>query len=160
MVLAEDLMALGRCRELKYEGLHMDAIDAEQSQAARAAAVESFRSGRTWVLIATDLLVLPGRQGSGYTINSEAFGLLIILRLWCSCICSLHCRDEWRFMPREDMRVVTAVRACVQGRGMDFAVRSVINYDFPSSTADYVHRVGRTGRAGRTGQTSMRRATF
>lgn len=38
----------------------MDAIDADQSQAARAAAVESFRSGRTWVLITTDLLVQPG----------------------------------------------------------------------------------------------------
>lgn len=39
------------------------------------------------------------------------------------------------------------------GRGMDFVgVNTVVNYDFPRTTADYVHRIGRTGRAGRTGE--------
>ncbi len=28
---------------------------------------------------------------------------------------------------------------------------TVINYDFPTNTEDYVHQIGRTGRAGRTG---------
>lgn len=37
-------------------------------------------------------------------------------------------------------------------RGVDFkGVNGVVNYDFPSSSAAYVHRVGRTGRAGREG---------
>ena len=77
-----------------YDGVHVDSIHSEQSHAARSAAVDNFRLGRTWVLIATDLI----------------------------------------------------------GRGMDFiGVKTVINYDFPNSTADYVHRVGRTGRAGQTG---------
>ncbi|KAI1401468.1 P-loop containing nucleoside triphosphate hydrolase protein [Hypoxylon fuscum] len=37
-------------------------------------------------------------------------------------------------------------------RGIDFrGVNGVINYDIPTSTAAYVHRVGRTGRAGHEG---------
>ncbi|KAJ3616251.1 hypothetical protein Zmor_011967 [Zophobas morio] len=30
-------------------------------------------------------------------------------------------------------------------------VTTVVNYDFPSTCADYIHRIGRTGRAGKTG---------
>lgn len=37
-------------------------------------------------------------------------------------------------------------------RGVDFrGINGVVNYDIPSSSAAYVHRVGRTGRAGREG---------
>ncbi len=77
-----------------FDGFHVDSISADQGQAARTAAVDNFRAGRTWVLIATDLI----------------------------------------------------------GRGMDFlGVNTVVNYDFPNSTNDYIHRIGRTGRAGRSG---------
>ena len=38
-------------------------------------------------------------------------------------------------------------------RGLDFkAVNMVINYDFPQSGVDYVHRIGRCGRGGRKGE--------
>ena len=41
----------------------------------------------------------------------------------------------------------------LMGRGMDFkGVSVVVNYDFPSSVVEYIHRVGRTGRGGRTGR--------
>lgn len=77
-----------------YDGVHADIIHSSQPQALRNTAVDKFRAGATWLLIATDLV----------------------------------------------------------GRGMDFlGVQTVINYDFPQSTTDYIHRVGRTGRAGRSG---------
>jgi ATP-dependent RNA helicase DDX52/ROK1 len=82
-------------RELLYDGVRVDSIHSEQSNATRTSAVDNFRAGKTWMLIATDLI----------------------------------------------------------GRGMDFVgVRTVVNYDFPNSTSDYIHRVGRTGRAGQQGE--------
>ncbi|KAI5074604.1 hypothetical protein GOP47_0010565 [Adiantum capillus-veneris] len=40
----------------------------------------------------------------------------------------------------------------VAARGLDVKdIKCVINYDFPGSCEDYVHRIGRTGRAGATG---------
>ncbi|CAI5533545.1 unnamed protein product [Closterium sp. Naga37s-1] len=40
----------------------------------------------------------------------------------------------------------------VVARGLDVKdIKCVINYDFPSTCEDYVHRIGRTGRAGATG---------
>lgn len=48
-----------------------------------------------------------------------------------------------------DVLVATDVAA----RGLDIKnVKVVVNYDFPNSIEDYVHRIGRTGRAGQTGQ--------
>ena len=40
----------------------------------------------------------------------------------------------------------------VAARGLDIPnVEFVINYSFPLTVSDYVHRIGRTGRAGKTG---------
>ncbi len=83
------------CRDLRGHGVHADFIHAEHTDAEREAAIDGFRAGHTWLLIATDLV----------------------------------------------------------GRGMDFlGITTVLNYDFPASTHDYIHRVGRTGRAGRPGK--------
>lgn len=49
----------------------------------------------------------------------------------------------------------TRILVCTDlvARGIDFAsVGMVINYDFPTSATEYVHRVGRSGRAGRRGK--------
>jgi ATP-dependent RNA helicase DBP3 len=41
----------------------------------------------------------------------------------------------------------------VAARGLDIPdVAMVINYSFPLTVEDYVHRIGRTGRAGKTGR--------
>lgn len=46
----------------------------------------------------------------------------------------------------------TTVFADVAARGLDIPdVEVVINYSFPLTIEDYVHRIGRTGRAGKTG---------
>lgn len=47
-----------------------------------------------------------------------------------------------------DILVATDVAA----RGLDISdVKVIINYDYPNSIDDYVHRIGRTGRCGKTG---------
>ncbi|XP_017273446.2 probable ATP-dependent RNA helicase DDX52 [Kryptolebias marmoratus] len=81
--------------ELVYEGINVDVIHAERTQQQRENVVNSFRSGKIWVLICTALLA----------------------------------------------------------RGIDFkGVNLVLNYDFPTSAVEYIHRIGRTGRAGHQGK--------
>ncbi|KAM5559866.1 DEAD-box ATP-dependent RNA helicase 57 [Rosa sericea] len=81
--------------ELLCENIRVGAIHSDMSQAERENAVDDFRAGKTWVLIATDVIA----------------------------------------------------------RGMDFkGINCVINYDFPDSSAAYIHRIGRCGRAGRSGE--------
>ncbi|XP_059207702.1 probable ATP-dependent RNA helicase DDX52 [Centropristis striata] len=81
--------------ELVYEGINVDVIHADRTQQQRDNVVNSFRSGKIWVLICTALLA----------------------------------------------------------RGIDFkGVNLVLNYDFPTSSVEYIHRIGRTGRAGHLGK--------
>ena len=48
------------------------------------------------------------------------------------------------------------VASDVAARGLDIpSVSHVLNYDVPSHSEDYVHRIGRTGRAGRAGKAVM-----
>ncbi|KAL7750947.1 RNA-dependent ATPase rok1 [Sorochytrium milnesiophthora] len=50
-------------------------------------------------------------------------------------------------------RIWVLICTDVLSRGIDFkGVNCVVNYDFPTTTESYVHRVGRTGRAGREGK--------
>ncbi len=52
-----------------------------------------------------------------------------------------------------DDKLRILVASDVAARGLDIpAVSHVINYDVPSHSEDYVHRIGRTGRAGRLGR--------
>jgi len=79
---------------LQRSGWNCTSIHGDKSQEARTQAVESFKSGKIPLLVATD----------------------------------------------------------VAARGLDIpGVDYVINYSFPLTIEDYVHRIGRTGRAGKTG---------
>lgn len=51
-----------------------------------------------------------------------------------------------------DREVDILVATDLGSRGLDFPfVSHIINFDFPQSTSDYLHRAGRAGRAGREG---------
>ena len=56
-----------------------------------------------------------------------------------------------RFKNQEDgCRVLVATD--LASRGLDIpSVSHIINFDFPRTTSDYLHRAGRAGRAGRPG---------
>ena len=72
--------------------------------------------------------------------------------------CSIHGdksqrerEDALRLFKRGETPVMVATD--VAARGLDIPnVTQVINYDLPTNTDDYVHRIGRTGRAGNTGE--------
>ena len=73
---------------LKWQGFSVGGIHGDLSQSARTAALEDFKTGKTQLLVATD----------------------------------------------------------VAARGLDIPnVGTVINYSFPLTVEDYVHRIGRTG---------------
>uniref|UniRef100_A0A2K6E0M3 Probable ATP-dependent RNA helicase DDX52 n=1 Tax=Macaca nemestrina TaxID=9545 RepID=A0A2K6E0M3_MACNE len=50
-------------------------------------------------------------------------------------------------------RIWVLICTALLARGIDFkGVNLVINYDFPTSSVEYIHRIGRTGRAGNKGK--------
>ena len=65
---------------------------------------------------------------------------------------SLQKREE-KLKQFENGNIWVLITTDVLARGIDFRnLQTVINFDFPSTTVDYIHRVGRTGRAGKSGK--------
>merc|ERR1711953_638251 len=59
---------------------------------------------------------------------------------------------EWVLKEFKEGKSPILIATDVALRGLDVTdIKYVINYDFPGSIEDYIHRVGRTGRAGATG---------
>lgn len=57
----------------------------------------------------------------------------------------------------KDGSIPVLIATDVAARGLDIPdVEVVINYSFPLTTEDYVHRIGRTGRAGKKGVALVR----
>merc|ERR1712050_62312 len=59
---------------------------------------------------------------------------------------------EWVLKEFKEGKQPILVATDVASRGLDVKdIKYVINYEFPTTIEDYIHRVGRTGRAGATG---------
>merc|ERR1712125_214564 len=59
---------------------------------------------------------------------------------------------EWVLKEFKEGKQPISVATDVASRGLDVKdIKYVINYEFPTTIEDYIHRVGRTGRAGATG---------
>jgi ATP-dependent RNA helicase DDX52/ROK1 len=84
-----------------------------------------------------------------YDIPSEAGGISRIAVLHSNLSDVVRDSVMTRFRKGEIWVLITTD---LLSRGVDFrGVNGVVNYDIPTSSAAYVHRVGRTGRAGRQG---------
>ena len=89
--------------------------------------------------------------------KSRANALLTELRIDGICAESIHSEIEVHQRDRilrrfRDGDVWILIATDLVSRGIDFVgVHMVVNYDFPKSTTDYIHRIGRSGRAGSSG---------
>jgi len=90
--------------------------------------------------------------------KKEADRVLGTLRSWGYSASGIHgdLSQVRRFQALEDFKNGTTgllVATDVAARGLDIPdVGSVINYSFPLTVEDYVHRIGRTGRGGKEGR--------
>ena len=104
-----------------------------------------------WSIFVLQVIVFMGRKATVDNVTAD-FALNDIR---CQ---SIHgSREQYdREQAIEDLKngtVHVLIATDVASRGLDIKdITHVLNYDFPHTIEEYVHRVGRTGRAGRTGE--------
>jgi ATP-dependent RNA helicase DBP3 len=90
-----------------------------------------------------------------YKKEADRVERLLSGRGWAACAIHGDMSQDARtrsFNAFRDGSIPLLVATDVAARGLDIPnVEFVINYSFPLTIEDYVHRIGRTGRAGRTG---------
>ena len=124
---------------LQHAGWKCNAVHGDKGQRDREAAVDAFKAGTAPLLIATDVAArgldtpdVEVRQG-----QTKQKGLSA--SVW------LTPRAAVPFSEHRSNPLVT--RTSIPAT----CCKVVINYSFPLTIEDYVHRIGRTGRAGKTG---------
>ena len=151
--------------ELIYDGLNVEVIHSDRTQAQRDNIIKSFRAGRVSLTEQQQFL----KWGVGKvicTIFSQTFVkvkrvcqstfavvhwfiLLVSLHSFHR-VQSIHEKSIYSYCSLLDndtviLQIWILICTDLMGRGMDFkGVNMVINYDFPPSGISYIHRIGET----------------
>ena len=130
----------------KQFGVSAVILSSELDAKSRQNAVLQFNKGRYDVLIANDQADIDEVIQEGEHIK-VSFGFL----WW------VHNSIKFQKTKQEDKKNTQKAKTDLAefglSRGIDFQhVSNVINFDFPSNEAQYVHRAGRTARAGTKGR--------
>ena len=145
--------------ELIYDGLNVEVIHADRTQAQRDNIIKSFRAGRVSLTAAVFIM------GGGEKELAQSFGKhLRKSKVWQSTVAVVHwfillvslqsfhneCRAYTKRVQLFEgdtvvLQIWILICTDLMGRGMDFkGVNMVINYDFPPSAISYIHRIGET----------------
>ncbi|CAL5372743.1 unnamed protein product [Camellia sinensis] len=132
-------------RQLRMDGWPALSIHGDKNQAERDWVLAEFKSGRSLIMTATDV---AARGLDSWKSSLAIHG------------CGAGCRDSpvdsnklIQLIGYMDLEVVVVELLLIPASfKVDVKdIKCVVNYDFPSSLEDYVHRIGRTGRAGAKG---------
>ncbi|KAK2989740.1 hypothetical protein RJ640_030233 [Escallonia rubra] len=128
-------------RQLRMDGWPALSIHGDKKQDERDWVLAEFKGGRSNIMIATDVAARGLAPG----------GLLDPFSILPPAQVSLRLRMRTSFPPAL-FSLHAVLKAEEEGWAADVKdIKCVINYDFPTSLEDYVHRIGRTGRAGAKG---------
>ncbi|KAL6613954.1 hypothetical protein ACP70R_036224 [Stipagrostis hirtigluma subsp. patula] len=115
-------------RQLRMDGWPALSIHGDKAQAERDRVLAEFKSGNSPIMAATDVAA-RGLGAIMSKVDHLSHGL-----------------------PHLSVSIGSVTRALQLPVIMDVKdIKCVINYDFPTTIEDYIHRIGRTGRAGARG---------
>ncbi|KAG5513970.1 hypothetical protein PMAC_000592 [Pneumocystis sp. 'macacae'] len=123
---------------LRQDGWPALAIHGDKQQSERDWVLNEFKTGKSPIMVATD--VASRGIEKTWIINRPLYGKSTML-LCMTCAYESDQCQQGQFKLYLMTNMVLDIKD----------VKYVINYDYPNSLEDYVHRIGRTGRAGAKG---------
>ncbi|KAL9263230.1 DEAD-box ATP-dependent RNA helicase 20-like protein [Drosera capensis] len=121
-------------RQLRMDGWPALSIHGDKSQAERDWVLSEFKSGKSPIMTATDVAARGLVKEFAFVRDNFVFPPLSSV-----------------FVALLEMPETRSLILCLDSLADVKDVMYVINYNFPGSLEDYVHRIGRTGRAGAKG---------